>query len=400
MGNANQFGGRVDEIVSSVAALLWPVLFLIALLMFRGPVGRVIRSAERREFTLNVGGQEISVKQLSEQQDDMIADLQAQLSRVTKELEVLRAGPSAPASFPWSPPAGSFIPYSGPHSYAVPGGSPGGQFDIAPNPYGYEQPADTVPWLSEQSSSGEVVGGQFPEPDQSGTPPPEPDTVPERDAASERDPMSATDSVSERNPVAERNSASEPDPVSERNAVPDRDVDAPADTDGDTGFGWPESPSLAYPPSWQPADPPSGTAGWWQAPGRPTERVTAALLWVDDNPQNNALIVDRLKRNGIRVDLARTTDEALTLLDKRRAYGAIVSDWGRTERDTRVSDAGRWLTETARERGIDTPIIIYTNMFGPADTRRKEALQAGANFVTGSTTQLLAELTALGLLPS
>ncbi|WP_280362570.1 hypothetical protein [Nocardia wallacei] len=67
----------MQEIFNSVAALLWPVLFLIALLMFRGPVGRVIRSAERREFTLNVGGQEISMKQLSEQQDDMIADLQA-----------------------------------------------------------------------------------------------------------------------------------------------------------------------------------------------------------------------------------------------------------------------------------------------------------------------------------
>ncbi|WP_280362571.1 response regulator transcription factor [Nocardia wallacei] len=157
------------------------------------------------------------------------------------------------------------------------------------------------------------------------------------------------------------------------------------------------------PQSGQAADPSSSTTQWWTIPPRdhrPIERTTAALPWVDDNPQNNALIVDRLKRNGIRVDLARTTDEALTLLDKRRTYGAIVSDWGRTEKGTRISNAGRRFAESARERGIDAPIIIYTSMFGPADTRREEALQAGATFVTGSTTQLLGELTTLGLLPA
>lgn len=137
------------------------------------------------------------------------------------------------------------------------------------------------------------------------------------------------------------------------------------------------------------------------APGPPPDRTHHGRAPVgrrqpaEQCPHRRPLETQRNSRR-----LARTTDEALTLLDKRRTYGAIVSDWGRTEKGTRISNAGRRFAESARERGIDAPIIIYTSMFGPADTRREEALQAGATFVTGSTTQLLGELTTLGLLPA
>ncbi|MBF6176523.1 response regulator [Nocardia blacklockiae] len=453
-----------------MAALLWPALFLVALLMFRGPVGRVIRSAERREFTLNVGGQEISMKQLSEQQDDMIADLQAQLSRLTKEMEGMRAGPAAsytwtPPPGAWSPPAGSFIPSAGSGSYAIPGGgSSGGQFDLAPNPYGYQQqgyqqPIDTAPWLTPSGVAGvptdqdgsspverEVGAGAVDEPvreqsvgssgsigwsgpgssetaDSSGTADSPRTTESSGTTDSPRttgspgtaEPSGAADSSesagsSEAADTSETTDTSRPTgPTYSRRrrkgkpAGPRGRSDTESDPQHDTESWWVEPPSPAEPPSGRPAGRPGGTPSWQPSPAAGTtlnERTAAAVLWVDDRPENNALIVDRLKRNGIRVDIVRTTDEALTLLDKRRAYGAIVSDWGRTEHNTRVSDAGLRLITAVRERGITTPLIIYSSALGPADIGRDFLLQSGATAATGSTTRLMGELTTLGLLPA
>ena len=54
------------QTLSSIAALLWPLLVLLALLVFREPLLRVVRSAEKREWTLEVGGQKLSMKQRSD----------------------------------------------------------------------------------------------------------------------------------------------------------------------------------------------------------------------------------------------------------------------------------------------------------------------------------------------
>ncbi|WP_280383533.1 hypothetical protein [Nocardia wallacei] len=304
----------MQEILSSVATLLWPVLFLVALLMFRGPVGRVIRSAEHREFTLTVGGQEIGMKELSAQQDDMIADLQTQLSRLQQEVAALKA------PRPWSPPTATdaWLPPAEP-GYAMPG------------PFTDAQPAPGSPWAGD-----------------AGLPPGEPGDS------------------SETSPAGTEFAPASDDPGSGASPEPG---------------ARPSGPQTPPPPSARPGPAPN------------------AVLWVDDKPQNNALIVDRLERNGVRVDIARTTEEALTLLDRGRNYGVVVTDWGRTENGVRVSDAGRRLLEEVRERDTSAPLIIYTSAFGISAARRDSATEAGARLVTGSTTRLTGELAALGLLP-
>ena len=65
-------------------------------------------------------------------------------------------------------------------------------------------------------------------------------------------------------------------------------------------------------------------------PTPPPERRAAAVLWVDDRPENNALLIDQLMTDGVQVDVARTTEEGLALAS-RRGYGAVITDMGRWE---------------------------------------------------------------------
>lgn len=61
---------------------------------------------------------------------------------------------------------------------------------------------------------------------------------------------------------------------------------------------------------------------------RLTERVHSAhILWMDDEPANNAAIVDFLELTVGRVDVARTLEEALNRLEER-TYDVVVSEYG------------------------------------------------------------------------
>lgn len=216
------------QTISAIAALLWPALILIALLMFRNPLRRVIQSAERRKWTLKVGGQELGMEELSNQQNAMIADLQKQVGALNR-----------------------------------------------------------------------IVGDL---------------------------PLKAH--------------------VSE--AVT-------------------EEPAAAH-----------------------------AVLWVDDYPENNALLIEQLQRNAVRVDLAKSTSEAISFLNQRR-YGAVLSDMGRTEKGVEVPDAGLRLLRTVRASGQDIPFLFYTSSFA-ARTYGQEATEEGATVITSSPTVLFESLQDLQLL--
>ncbi|MGH3436675.1 MAG: response regulator [Sciscionella sp.] len=78
--------------ISAVASLLWPVAVIVLLLIVRRPLMRVILSAEQREFTVKVGGQEVSFGEVSRQQTDLIADLQDQLATLNAQFNSSQAG--------------------------------------------------------------------------------------------------------------------------------------------------------------------------------------------------------------------------------------------------------------------------------------------------------------------
>jgi CheY-like chemotaxis protein/uncharacterized coiled-coil protein SlyX len=107
----------MSELISSIAQLLWPLIALSALLVFRHAIGRVLRTFERRELEFEVGGQKLTMRELNDQQNEMIQDLQRQLSVVSKELEARDRAAHVPVPHTPPPPAGS-----GDAEWAVPNG--------------------------------------------------------------------------------------------------------------------------------------------------------------------------------------------------------------------------------------------------------------------------------------
>jgi CheY-like chemotaxis protein len=121
-----------------------------------------------------------------------------------------------------------------------------------------------------------------------------------------------------------------------------------------------------------------------------------ALLWVDDHPENNALLIEQLQQNAVRVDLVKSTSEALAYLRQRR-YGAILSDMGRTEDGKKIPDAGMRLLRAVRDSGRNIPVLFYTSSFA-ASAYAEDALAGGATVITSSPTVLFEHLQALQLL--
>jgi CheY-like chemotaxis protein len=228
---------------------MWPAIVVAALIIFRHPLRRIIASAERREWTLEVGGQKLTMRQLSEQQNSLITDLQRQVGGL---------------------------------SHAVAGRAP----DRAPA----------------------------------------------------------------------------------------------ADAGRDAG--------------------PAGPAGQaarqgWEAADLPADAPANSVLWVDDHPENNAVLIESLRRSGARVDLARTTRDGLALLSQRR-YAIVISDMGRSEEGQDVPDAGLRLLKRVRETRPALPFVIYASP-GASSYYREQALAEHATAITASPTELSAILLALGL---
>jgi CheY-like chemotaxis protein len=121
-------------------------------------------------------------------------------------------------------------------------------------------------------------------------------------------------------------------------------------------------------------------------PAAMPEARGGAVLWVDDYPSNNALIIEKLEEDGLRVDRALSTREGLRLFG-HRAYDIVLSDMGRREDGEDIGDAGVRLTEAIRKSDSKIPIVIYCSnrardLYGP------RALEAGGNHVTSSAVEL------------
>jgi CheY-like chemotaxis protein len=107
------------------------------------------------------------------------------------------------------------------------------------------------------------------------------------------------------------------------------------------------------------------------------------VLWVDDNPMNNAALIEQLRLREVDVDTAVSTDEGLKRAGEKK-YAAIITDMSRGS----DYDAGITLTKSIRAHDEVTPIVVYC---GPRSARakRQDALNAGANEVTASATALM-----------
>jgi CheY-like chemotaxis protein len=92
-------------------------------------------------------------------------------------------------------------------------------------------------------------------------------------------------------------------------------------------------------------------------------------LWVDDRPDDNKFERAALEALGLHFDLARTTPEAVGLLDGP-PYSIIVSDMKRGDEAT----AGLELLDELRTRNYPAPCVIYAGSASPqeiAETTRR-----------------------------
>lgn len=117
------------------------------------------------------------------------------------------------------------------------------------------------------------------------------------------------------------------------------------------------------------------------------------VLWVDDQPKNNSFFVQQLTDKGISVDLALSTSEGLRLFGKK-AYGAVISDMGRTEDGKYKPTAGIELLRQIREDSKIVPFVIFCTSRGVAE-HRQEVMSLGATGITSSGTEMSGILQAV-----
>jgi CheY-like chemotaxis protein len=78
---------EISKLLESLAVVAWPLIVVLLILLFRPAVAALIESAKSRKFTLKIGGQELSMEEASQQQRNLIADLQAQVVEIKKRIE-------------------------------------------------------------------------------------------------------------------------------------------------------------------------------------------------------------------------------------------------------------------------------------------------------------------------
>ena len=74
------------KLISALAALAWPAVFVVLLVKLFEPIRALVESARGRKFTIKVAGNELTMEEASEQQRVLLADLQNKLAQLEKGL--------------------------------------------------------------------------------------------------------------------------------------------------------------------------------------------------------------------------------------------------------------------------------------------------------------------------
>jgi CheY-like chemotaxis protein len=124
--------------------------------------------------------------------------------------------------------------------------------------------------------------------------------------------------------------------------------------------------------------------------------VVNRILWVDDNPANNALYVKQLMDSGVDVVTVKSTADALRILSEL-AVGAIITDMHRKEGGTDAPVAGLTFLRTLNDRGYKIPTIFMTSS-STVNRYRSQVLSLGGIECTSSPLVLFRKLGEIGIL--
>src|SRR5256885_10004123 len=81
--------------VEALSTLLWPLIVIGGIFIFRPALTRLIDSARSRKFIVKIAGQELTMEDVNEQQRSLITDLQGQFVELRKRVDEI-VGPSKP----------------------------------------------------------------------------------------------------------------------------------------------------------------------------------------------------------------------------------------------------------------------------------------------------------------
>ncbi len=105
------------------------------------------------------------------------------------------------------------------------------------------------------------------------------------------------------------------------------------------------------------------------------------ILWVDDNPHNNEVLIETYRSRGVQFDLALSTDQAVQFLaNDPMAYLLIISDMGRGA----DRDAGIQLLATLKQRWATVPPVVIYCSERAVRAYADKAKELGAMDVTAS----------------
>jgi CheY-like chemotaxis protein len=107
-----------------------------------------------------------------------------------------------------------------------------------------------------------------------------------------------------------------------------------------------------------------------------------AILWVDDNPANNVLVVRMLTKFGLDIEQETSTEAAMAAV-RRRKFDLVISDMGRGD-DLR---AGYTLLKLLRDSGNKVPYFIFAGSDTPE--YRSEAIIRDAQLSTNDLLELI-----------
>ncbi len=142
-----------------------------------------------------------------------------------------------------------------------------------------------------------------------------------------------------------------------------------------------QAPGAAAPGAAAPA-----AVGFAAPPPAAQPAVIRRLLWVDDNPANNAFHIAALKDRDIEVEQALSTAEAMQKLGRGK-YDAVVSDMGRTE-DCKYNDnAGLDLLQAMTASQIAIP-VFYLTARQQVVAKKEKVFGMGGRGITSSPTEL------------
>lgn len=75
------------KILEGIATLLWPIIIIILIILFRPAVAAIIESAKSRKFTLKIGNQELTMEEIDKQQRNLISDIQSRVIELEYKIE-------------------------------------------------------------------------------------------------------------------------------------------------------------------------------------------------------------------------------------------------------------------------------------------------------------------------